>query len=191
VNRRNAIKNVLALSALSVAGFSGYKYYSRFKKANIKEIYNYKNLIAELAETIIPQTDTPGAKQANVQDFIINIITNCSSVPEQNTFLDGLDDVQDYCQSNFQKEFVNCSSKQKIDVLQYFEEKSLYKIGILNKINQKLLGQPFFVKLKALTVIGYCNSLQGATEGLAYDYIPGAYQACIPIQPNQKSWATK
>lgn len=191
MNRRNAVKNVLALGALSVAGFSGYKYYSRFKEANIKEIYSYKNLIAELAETIIPQTDTPGAKQANVQDFIINIIINCSSVPEQNTFLDGLDDVQEYCKSNYRKEFTHCSSMQKINVMRYFEEKSLYKIGILNKINQKLLGQPFFVRLKALTVIGYCNSFYGATEGLAYDYIPGAYQACEAIQPNQKSWATK
>jgi hypothetical protein len=61
---------------------------------------------------------------------------------------------------------------------------------MLNKINKKLFGESFFFKLKELTIEGYCLSQPGATIGLAYDYIPGKYEGCTPLKPNQKSWAT-
>jgi hypothetical protein len=41
-----------------------------------------------------------------------------------------------------------------------------------------------------LTCLGYYTSEIGATKALKYVHIPGKYEACIPLQPGQKAWAT-
>lgn len=145
----------------------------------------------ELAETIIPTTNTPGAKSANVQDFIINVMINCTSRNEQNNFINGLEQLTDYCEKEYGKSFLKCTEEERNEILNHFEQRGEYKLVILNKISNKLFGQSFFLKLRTLTVDGYCNSKLGVTEGLAYDYIPGSYESCLKLHPGQKSWATK
>jgi hypothetical protein len=191
MNRRTSLKSALGLSLLGISSFSAYKWYSLNKEIDIKSIISFKPLISELAETIIPQTDTPGAKAAGVENFIVNVITNCTGKKEQNKFLAGLNDLEEYTMDTYNKTFFKCTAQEKTQILEHFENKDTYRIGILNKINNKFLGQSFFTKLKSLTIEGYCSSQKGATEGLAYDYIPVNYDACIPLKPNQKSWATK
>jgi hypothetical protein len=51
-------------------------------------------------------------------------------------------------------------------------------------------ADPFFALLKELTVLGYCTSELGATQGLAYLAVPGEYRGCVGLRPGQKSWAT-
>ena len=191
MDRRKALKNLFVFSVFTAIGVGGYKFYTVNKKPAIYLLSDFKTLIAELADSIIPATDTPGAKAANVQDFIINIITNCTRKEDQNNFMIGLQELEKYCQSTYNQSFVNCSLTERIATLNYFEDKEVYKYQFFNKVNKKLFGQTFIVQLKSLTVQGYCMSYEGATKGLAYDFIPKIYQPCLPLQPNQKSWATK
>ncbi|GGI25636.1 gluconate 2-dehydrogenase subunit 3 family protein [Pedobacter mendelii] len=191
MNRRTSIRSILALSALGISSFSAYKWFDLHQKISLSQITDFKVLIAELAETIIPQTDTPGAKSAGVQNYIINVLHNCTSKVEQNKFLNGLENVQNYTQSRFNKSFERCTSLQRVEILKHFEENDTYRYQILNKINNKLVGRPFFTLLKQLTVEGYCSSELGASQGLSYDYVPGSFIPCTPLNPNQKSWATK
>ena len=191
MNRRKAIKNIFALSVIGVTGYAGFKAFELHKEANIASFTAKKTLIADLSDTIIPQTDTPGAKTAQVENFIISVLSNCTSNVEQNLFLEGLENVERYCDRNFKKAFSACSAQQRITVLTHFETSEMYDSKLINKINNKFFGTPFFSKLKELTIQGYCNSLLGATEGLAYNFIPGHFAACIPLKANQKSWATK
>ena len=191
MNRRNAIKNLFVFSVFTTVGVGGYKFYNLKKKPAIYLLNDYKSLIAELAETIIPATNTPGAKAANVQDFIINIISNCTAKEEQNNFIIGLQDLEHYCSSNYDLEFFKCTTNQKIEILNYFENKEMYDYNFFNKVNTKLFGKTFIAQLKSLTVEGYCISYEGATKGLAYDYIPINYNGCVALKPKQKSWATK
>jgi len=191
MNRRNSIKSIFALGVVSVSSLSAYKWISLNREVDITKISSLKRLIAELADTIIPATDTPGAKAAGVENFIINVLANCTSTKDQNRFLNGIEDLEDYAKSNFGKSFINCDGIQREQIMSHFEDKGVYSYQILNKINNKFLGGSFFLKLKSLTVEGYCTSQIGATQGLSYDYIPGNFQGCIPLKPNQKSWATK
>lgn len=191
MNRRTSIKSILTLSILSVSSFSVYKWIDLHQKLDYKSLISFKDLIIELADTIIPTTDTPGAKDANVQEYIINVIVNCTGKVEQNKFLNGLKSVNDYCSENFSKSFEKCNLDEKTSVLNYFEQQESYPYPILNKINNKFLGKSFYTQLKILTVSGYCCSQIGATKGLAYDYIPGTFKSCIPLKFGQKSWATK
>ena len=81
--------------------------------------------------------------------------------------------------------------KQQTDVVRHFQKKGKNFSGIWGKAKNKLLGKSFFAILKEYTTIGYCTSKPGATETLAYDYIPSKFEPCIVINSSQKSWATK
>jgi len=191
MNRRTSIKRLLLFGAVGVSSFSVYEWFNFNKSININTFYTYKYLIAELAETIIPRTSTPGAKDAKVEEYIIKILGYCTEPRTQHKFLTGLTDLENYSSNKYGHSFVKCGKGEKASILNHFEEKSKYPVNVLNKINNKFIGKPFFVKLKELTVEGYCMSEPGATQGLAYDFIPSTYQSCIPLQPNQRSWATK
>src|SRR5215831_12817149 len=52
-------------------------------------------LLAELVETIIPASDTPGAKQALVHIFVDLYVNDCYPKEQQEVFLKGLDSVDE------------------------------------------------------------------------------------------------
>jgi hypothetical protein len=191
VNRRTTVKSILALGAISITSFSIFKWLDFHKKADLNYLRAQKRLIEELSEMIIPQTDTPGAKEAKVADAILKTVVNCLDFKEQNTFIIGLQNLENYCMNKYQSSFITCKVADRADVLTYFDEKEQYSYAVLNKVRRKLLGPSFFFQLKELTVFAYCTSEIGATKGLAYDYMPVSYEACIPLRPNQQSWATK
>ena len=64
--------------------------------------------ITTIAELIIPQTDTPGAKAARVNEFIDLILTEWYDEKERGRFLAGLADVDSRSQKMFGKNFVEC-----------------------------------------------------------------------------------
>jgi hypothetical protein len=71
------------------------KYFSENEQLNEGQLKNYINLISELVNEIIPPTETPGAKEAKVQDYIIDFMESCSSKKEN--FFKCLTDLQADC----------------------------------------------------------------------------------------------
>lgn len=191
MNRRTYLKRIGTVLTLGVVSVPAYKWISMNRPVNISVLKEKEDIIAELAELIIPETDTPGAKRSGVAGYIIGVISNCTNVRQQNKFVAGIEQLEDYCLGHFKKEFLKCTVSEKQEILSYFANNDGYSIAILNKINNKFLGGSFYNTLKNLTVEGYCTSMPGATQGLAYDYIPRTFEPCIPLRPGQKSWATK
>lgn len=179
------------MAALGLSSLSVFKWMDLNKPVNPTLLWKKKDIISELAEMIIPETDTPGAKSAAVPDYIIKVLINCMDVRKQNKFFSGINDLEAYSIDNYGKNFLDCSVTERQEVFEYFVDHAGFSYRILNRINNKFFGEPFLLTLRDLTIEGYCMSQKGATQGLAYDYIPVNYNACIPLQPNQKSWATK
>jgi len=191
MNRRKAIARILLITGGSVAAYSGYKLWDWNKSPDIKYLEQRKDLIAALAETIIPATDSPGAKEAGVNNYIITMIKDCTEIKSQNKFIDGLKELERYCSSSFSKTYQQCSLQQQHQTLKHFEERGRAYSGIVGKVENKFFGKSFFETLKNYTAEGYCTSEAGATKGLSYLYIPGKYIGCMPLQQGQKSWATQ
>jgi hypothetical protein len=191
MNRRNYLKWIVAFGGLTLTSVPIIKLLKAPDPINARTILDKRLIITELAEMIIPETSTPGAKSAAVGDYIIKVLLNCTDPKQQHRFLSGIEDLEEFTRSTFGADFLDCSPKERHVVLLHFSEEERFSYGILNKIENKFFGKPFFVKLRDLTVEGYCLSQVGATQGLAYDYIPGSYDSCIPLNPIQKSWATK
>jgi hypothetical protein len=191
MNRKTAIKSMVAIVTLGGASGAVYKFLSPGEGIPLSDLPKKKALIADLAETIIPRTNTPGARDAQVESYIIKMITENTDAKMQRSFLAGINAVERYTLDEYKKAFTDCTVAQKNEVLKHFKDRATYSIGIFNKVNRKLFGAPFFFHLRDLTVEGYCTSLAGATQGMAYDYVPVTFEACIPLQKNQLAWATK
>lgn len=190
MNRRKAIGGILAFTGIGVASFAGYNFFNANSNANRGQLKNYQNLIAELVDVIIPPTDTPGAKEAKVQEYIIDFMESCSSNKEYNNFYNGLNDLQESCVNDYDTNFESCTASQKIEVLEILNVNS-DDDSILAKIDNKIRGRSFFNILKTLTIEGYCTSEIGATQLLTYVPVPVVYNAITTVTPTQKAWATR
>lgn len=191
MNRRKALRNILLISGGAAISAATYKAYNWFKKPDLDFVFDQKKIIEALAETIIPKTDTPGAKEAGVGEIIEILLKDCTSRPSQNKFIDGLKELISYCSSTYHKSYLDCTSKEQSNVLRYFQENGKPPKGIIGKVQNQFLGKSFYSTLVEYTTFGYCTSELGATQGLSYVLIPGRYNGCIPLEPNQRTWATK
>lgn len=73
--------------------------------------------IATIAEHIIPETDTPGARGAGVPRFIETMLAGYYTPEQRARFLDGLADVDARARSQFGRPFLRCSNAQQHSVV--------------------------------------------------------------------------
>jgi len=191
MNRKKAILSLFLIGGGATAGFTGYKWFSIHKTPDISFLDAHQALIADLAETIIPATDTPGAKAAMAHISLISLIKQTADRKTQNIFIDGLKDVESYSSDHYNKTFTALTAAQQAEIVGHFRDAGKNYSGMIGKLKNKFIGKSFFHILKEYSTTAFCTSKSGATQTLAYDFIPGAYRACIPMTAGQKSWATK
>ncbi len=137
-------------------------------------------MTGEIADLIIPTTDTPGALAVNVHGFLDTYLAECVSKDEQKTFLDGLKKINAVAEDKFHKTFLACTHKQHIQLLTAIEKSDL---------GFTAADKEFFTFFKSLTLFGYYTSEVGATQELAYLAIPGGYKGNFPFAKIGKAWA--
>jgi len=191
MNRRKAIGTILWAGGATAVGFAGYEWYALTKNPDRNYLLARRSLLTDLAETIIPATDTPGARQAGAIDYILRLLNECTDTKTLNRFIEGLQDLEAYTLKEFHHPFTDCNDQEKQTVLAHFDLQSRMEFEDFEKVKNKFTGKPFFSTLKSYTVQGYCISEKGASLGMRYIAVPGQYLSCIPLEPNQKAWATK
>ncbi len=141
-------------------------------------------LVAELAETILPETDTPGAKSVGTHKFIDDALQNFHTPAEQYAFRNGLADVQARARAAHDRSFESCTPEERHALLIALERETreLRDAGEVH-------GTPFFVMLKQLTFLGYFSSETVGKDVLAYDPVPGEYSGCIPVTEDERLWS--
>jgi len=144
-------------------------------------------LISEASEIIIPKTDTPGAIEVGVPNFIDTLIKDCYKEEDQKKFLDDLNEFDQNAIKVFGNRFIEGSPEQQLDYL-----KKVHDEAVNAKKADSKTPQQFILKLKELTMLGYFISEPGATQVLQYIPVPGSYKGCIPLKEagNGKAWAT-
>ncbi len=190
MNRRNMLK-VAGMSIVVSSGLGGILCWeNRIGRISYRQLESKRLVLAEIAETIIPETDTPGAKSAGVVDYLLLVFSACFSKRGQWVFYQGIVQIEKEAERHFGRSFLVCTSQEREKLLQRLESEETFQIGLWHKIKRKLMGAPFFDLLKEHVVKGYCTSEMGATKGLAYQAVPIFYKSCIPYHHGQKAWAT-
>lgn len=122
-------------------------------------------MVERLAEMIIPEDDTPGAKQAGVAEFIDFMVANRVPVASsreirstadaiaagndaQSRFLAGLDWMNARTRSEFGREFMECTPEQQNNLLEEIAYKAKFRPTTES-------GRAFFQMMREYTVVGY------------------------------------
>lgn len=132
-----------------------------------------QELVATLAEHILPATDTPGARAAGVDSFIDGMLTDIFTPAERERFLAGLAEVEVRSRAAQGASFLESTPAQQVAVLEALEREA------------REAGEgprPFFSWLKELTLVGYYTSEVGASQELSYLHVAGYYDGDIPYR---------
>lgn len=169
MNRREAVQ----LVSLAVGAFLSHGLAPRLAAQAEASEAAAGALLAEVADVILPTTDTPGAKAAGVEKFILRVVGDCFKAEERQKFFAALETIDTDSRKKFSKPFVALSDAEKIEMVKFTAAQR----------------KPFFSSLRQLVVTAYFNSEIGATQALAYLPIPGRFEGSVPLVPGQKVWA--
>lgn len=143
--------------------------------------------VTAMAEIILPKTETPGATDAGVRDFIDLILTEWYAEAERNRFLSGLADVDARSQGLFGKDFIGCSADQQADILTALGEKMVEDADRMRNQSRQARGtvpapdKNFYFMLRHWTLTAYYTSEVGATAELNFQIIPDRHDECAEV----------
>lgn len=172
MNRREALRN----AALATGGFIALPAWAEAWSANnLQDAGHFLNseqetLLVLIVDTIIPTTDTPGAKELGVPAFIQKMLVDCYEKDIQANFKNGLETTEKLANETYSKLFGNCDSLQRKDVLN--------KMAMSVDQTQK----DYLALVKSLTILGFTTSEYVQTKHLKYNPIPGHYYGCVPVK---------
>jgi hypothetical protein len=139
----------------------------------------------EVADTILPDTKTPGAKAAAVGAFMALMVTDCYEEPDQRIFRQGMSQLDQVSHQMSGKSFISAPPDARLAVLTSLDrEQKRYT-------DAKQPDQPnhYFRMMKELALLGYFTSEIGCTRAQRYVESPGRYDPCVPYEPGSSAWA--
>ena len=145
-------------------------------------------LLDEVAETILPETHTPGAKAAAVGAFMALMVTDSYYPEDQATFRAGMTILEEASVADHGAAFVEVSAESRTALLQrfdqeQFEQEAARASGIVEG------GAHWFRMVKELTLLGYFTSEIGCTIAQRYVETPQRWDPCLPYEPGETNWA--
>jgi hypothetical protein len=186
MDRREAISRVAFLLGGTVVGADLLVSCApKAKKENMLFDQDQVSFLDEVGDTILPATKTPGAKAANIGNFMALMVQDCYSVENQEIFLKGIGQINEASHKNYGKDFMNLDAPQRTALLTRLDKEQR------DYMRHKKWKEPahYFRMMKELTLLGYFTSEVGATKALRYVAVPGRYDGCISYKKGDKAWA--
>lgn len=149
------------------------------------------DLVTAISERIIPETDTPGARAAEVPRFVDTMLAEYYAGSERDHFLHGLADVDARAQRTCGRAFVRCPAGDQHALLEQIDRETFAASADTTHPaagNREPLP-PFFHTMKELTILGYYTSKVGATRELRHVQVPGRFEGCVPLRTIGRAWA--
>jgi hypothetical protein len=192
IDRREALRKTALLmgAAVSASAMAGLLNGCKAKPdLNYKPVFfneDQARLVSELSDIIMPKTDTLGAKEVGVPNFIDKMLNECYKKEDQDRFLAGLASFDEEAKKAHGDIFIYLKPEEQLVFVKKYNEDSV-------KASKEKPGpKSFFLMAKELTLMGYFTSEVGATKVLQYEAVPGAYKGCIPLKEagQGRTWAT-
>lgn len=207
MDRREAVRYISILVGGAVIGADAFLTGCKSKTGSIHEWSEddvaYLN---EIGETILPRTATPGAKDANVGQFMTVMVNDCYEESDQKVFREGMDKLNDAAAKQYSNQFMKLSPQQKQDLLIQLDKEAKDYQKKVNKFNWKEsekeseetakgnlkyvrqhMSPHYFTMMKQLTMLGFFTSEPGMTKALRYLPVPGRYDGCVPYKKGDKA----
>jgi hypothetical protein len=160
-------------------------------------------MLDEVGETIIPTTDTPGAKATKIGEFMKTMVTDCYNPAQQKAFAAGLGGFNEACKKLNGKNFMESSADQRKAFLISLEKEAKEfnakrdeadkpaKEKARAAMDPNFVDSPshYYTMMKQLTLWGYFSSEIGMKQALRFLPVPGKYDGAMPYKKGDKAWA--
>ena len=140
------------------------------------------SFLDEIAETILPKTNTPGAKDAEVGKFMTVMVNDCYDEADQKIFLEGIGKLDEACNKLHGHNFMKASAEHRIELLTALDKEAKE----YNKNKEKGTPNHYFTMMKQLTLFGYFTSKPALTKAFDYQQTPGKYDGAYPYKKGDK-----
>ncbi len=147
-------------------------------------------LLDEIAEAIIPRTDTPGAKDAGVGAFMARFVADCYTSEDQAAFRAGLADLDRRAGGSF----LSMPQTERLRLLTSLDRQAgeqARNAWVAADGSGSGSGVHWFTMAKQLVIFSFFTSEVGATQVLRYEPVPGHYDGDLPYEPGTPAWATR
>lgn len=154
------------------------------KQAKLDLTAQELSLLDEIGETIIPATQTPGAKAVQIGAFMKMMVNDCYDDANQAVFQAGLGKVDAAAKKQFGKTFLQLAPGDRTTLLNQIDaEEKKYR-------TEKPENAPdhYFRLMKQMTLLGYFSSEIGCTQALRYVEVPGAFRGSEPYKKGDRAW---
>jgi hypothetical protein len=131
-----------------------------------------ESMLAELAETILPKTDSPGAKDLSAHLFALKMVDDCYTKPNQEKFIQGMKDFESYVTKKTGKSFTENNPAERQAIVAELDQQKPADNGMAF----------FYQSTKKLTIEAYTTCEYYMTKIRGYKMIPGKFQGCIPLK---------
>ena len=183
MDRREVLKLSSAILGYTIVGgtaaavLSGCKGDMNAKPADL-DLFDQStyDLIVDVTERIIPRTDTPGAKDANVVSYIHSRLKGFATPEERAEMMEKLKLFDSMAESKYQKKYNHLPEGEKDEIMNMMQAEATNA------------DDHVFNQLKSETMVGFFTSEVGATQVLRHDPVPGVYNGCIDYS-GEKVWA--
>ena len=138
-----------------------------------------EEIVAGIADVLIPETTVPGAKAVGIGPFVLMMMQDCYPEDTQTRFAAGLMSVEKACRAEFEKPFAVATAREREFIVS----------GFVREADESNDSSHFFKLIRELTFLGYFTSEVGVTQALAYVPVPGRYEGCDELKLNQRAWA--
>jgi len=172
MNRRSAIRNVVIISAgAGLLPSCMHENKSSIPLKNITVSGSQQDMVAELAEAIIPKTKNfIGAKDLRAHEFVLTMVDDCSSPDDQKKFTDGLKAFDKLSHDKFGQLVTSLTLKQKKELLTDIENKKDIPEDALK----------FYGTVKRYTLQSFASSKEYMTDIRKYKMVPGpVFKGCV------------
>lgn len=182
IDRREAIRRVSAIlgGIAFVGGSTLITACERGQRRASSATFTTEDIafLDEVAETILPETNTPGAKAAKVGAFMAMMVTDTYDEADQQIFRDGMRQLD-------AASFMAASPAQRLARLEQLDREQK------DYMDAKVEDAPahYFRMMKELTLLGYFTSEIGYTRAMRYVESPGRFEPCVPYTPGETIWA--
>ena len=154
-------------------------------------------LLDEIADTILPQTSTPGAKAAKTGAFMALMVSDVYDDRDQQVFRDGMRTLEERCRAMHGAGFLQATPAQRLSLLQVLDREQKTAMEERSNPRTRYPAAPpppdapahYFRLMKELALLGYFTSEIGYTQAMRYREAPGRFDPDLPHAPGDKSWA--
>ena len=184
MERKEAIQYITLLLGGTMVGVNGLL--SGCKQED-KKLFSADDIayLDEIADTILPETSTPGAKAAKVGTFMVVMVNDCYEPKDQDIFKKGMATINDRSASKYGSGFIKLAPDQRHELLVLIDDEQ--KEYTKNKKEED--PAHYFRMMKELTLFGYFTSQPGVTKAKRYMPVPGKYIGCVDYHKGDKAIA--